>query len=838
MMSHVARPQRHERRRRRVPIRVGLNDLNAYYDGTQVQIGQNQAGRVDRLAGRRRATSSATASTTTRRAASPAAAPRSSSPTSSARPPRPSPTTRDDPPDYQVGEEINLVGQGPIRNMYNPSAVGDPNCYSSGDPEHRGARGGRPGNHWFYLLAEGTNPSDGQPASPTCNGSTVTGIGIQKASKILYNAMLMKTSGVVVPEVPHLDADRRQEPVPRQLHRVQHGQGRVGRRQRPGPGRRPDLHRSPARVTVTNPGNKSGTVGTAISPFTVTRQRRHDAVHLVGDRAAGGPDDQLLDRHGLGHAHDAATGCSSSPRVATRGRCYRAWHASSRRIRSRPRRSPRSTFPSRRRFVWLGRSSFTATMSPPGSSAGRHESSSRRDVPQALPFEQPESQTTAALTAARERNQAWSRPRRRRTGCRGTGSSAFAQDGSSSARSSSVVGIRRPVAFSGLGLLTVLTVDLAKGLQPVSRRVDHDGRPHRLRLAREPLRRDRALGVAARPRHADRRARGESERRSTRFDISDPERTVYRGSGSVSGFLLSQWSLSEHRGVLRVVSTDAPAWWGAGRESESALTTLRQAAGALVQAGRVGGLGKGERVYAVRFVGDVGYVVTFRQIDPLYTVDLADPDRPRVLGELKIPGYSAYLHPVGEDLLLGIGQDATEEGRPTGTQLSLFDVSDLRRPTRLHKQSLGLGWSAAESDHHAFLHWPKTGLVVVPFGSEAAAFRVGRARGITEAGRIDHDGAPSTGIGIVRSLVVRDTLLTVSFAGVKSSSLTTLAPLGWAPLPRPENGSRRQTSCRRAAGRTFPFCSWRAIASARAAAAPASSPWARSTSARRSSARR
>ena len=408
-------------------------------------------------------------------------------------------------------------------------------------------------------------------------------------------------------------------------------------------------------------------------------------------------------------------------------------------------------------------------------------------VPQALPFERPESQSTAAQAAARERNQAivasskaasWLpryRLKRMRTGRVVERSLVQCRQ------------IRRPAAFSGLGLLTVLTVDLAKGLQPVSSAsIMTDGRivyasPESLYVATERW--------ASRPDPA--RPTDEPEGVSTaihKFDISDPARAVYRGSGSVSGFLLSQWSLSEHRGVLRVVSTDAPAWWGVGgRESESALTTLRQQAGALVQAGHVGGLGKGERVYAVRFVGDVGYVVTFRQIDPLYTVDLADPDRPRVLGELKIPGYSAYLHPVGEDLLLGVGQDATEEGRPTGTQLSLFDVSDLRRPTRLHKQSLGLGWSAAESDHHAFLYWPRTGLVVVPFGQEAAAFRVGRARGITEAGRVDHAGAPSTGIGILRSLVVRDTLLTVSSAGVKSNSLATLAPLGWAALPQPSS---------------------------------------------------
>ena len=185
-------------------------------------------------------------------------------------------------------------------------------------------------------------------------------------------------------------------------------------------------------------------------------------------------------------------------------------------------------------------------------------------------------------------------------------------------------------------------------------------------------------------------------------------------------------------------------------------------------------------------IGDVGYVVTFRQIDPLYTVDLAVPERPRILGELKIPGYSAYLHPIGEDLLLGIGQDATEEGRPLGTQLSLFDVSNLRRPTRLHHQPLGPGWSEAESDHHAFLYWPRTGLVVVPFEQRAVGYRVGRTRGIDPVGRIEHErGKLEWTPGVRRSLVVRSAVLTVSDAGVKSSSLTSLAELGWAAFPPP-----------------------------------------------------
>ncbi len=346
--------------------------------------------------------------------------------------------------------------------------------------------------------------------------------------------------------------------------------------------------------------------------------------------------------------------------------------------------------------------------------------------------------------------------------------------------------VRRAAAFSGLGMLTVLTVDLTKGLEPVdSVAVMTDGRivyasPESLYVATErwadrpnpdtPM--DEKNGVFT---------------AIHKFDISSPQRTQYRGSGNVSGYLLSQWSLSEYRGVLRVVSTESPAWWsGVPGESESFLTTLRDRDGALVQAGRIGELGKGERVYAVRFVGDTGYVVTFRQIDPLYTVDLAVPERPRVLGELKIPGYSAYLHPIGEDLLLGVGQDVSEEGRALGTQLSLFDVSDLRHPTRLYKESLGVGWSEAESDHHAFLYWPRTGLMVIPFEQRALGFRIDRTRGIDSAGRIEHEAGKLSGTpGVRRSLVVRDSVLTVSDAGVKSSSLATLAERGWAAFPPP-----------------------------------------------------
>jgi Zn-dependent metalloprotease len=174
------------------PIRVGLNDQNAYYDGSQVQIGKNTAGKWissadvlghelghgidDTTPGGISGNGTQEFVADTIGAATEAFA-----------------NNPNDPPDYLVGEEINLVGSGPIRNMYNPSAVGDSNCYSSSTPGSEVHAAAGPGNHWFYLLAQGTS-GNGQPASTTCNNTTVTGVGIQTAMKIMYNAMLLKTS--------------------------------------------------------------------------------------------------------------------------------------------------------------------------------------------------------------------------------------------------------------------------------------------------------------------------------------------------------------------------------------------------------------------------------------------------------------------------------------------------------------------------------------------------------------------------------------------------------------------------------------------------------------------
>ena len=283
------------------------------------------------------------------------------------------------------------------------------------------------------------------------------------------------------------------------------------------------------------------------------------------------------------------------------------------------------------------------------------------------------------------------------------------------------------------------------------------------------------------------------------FDITDPQRAAYVASGGVKGHLLNQWALSEHNGYLRVATTqDDPTGAGA---SVSSVVVLQRADDTLKAVGRVGGLGKTERIYSVRYDGDIGYVVTFRQTDPLYTLDLSDPTDPQVRGELKINGYSAYLHPVGDGRVLGVGQDATDDGQVTGSQVSLFDVSDLESPRRLDQLNLGQGSSSVEYDHRAFLFWAKTGTAVVPLQTwtrkpfNGAVVLDVQDQSVRRKGTLEHRAAGQDGIKgggdssgvepapdvimpsgatIGRTFVLDDALVSISDAGVMVSGLDDL----------------------------------------------------------------
>ncbi|MGW4112699.1 beta-propeller domain-containing protein [Actinosynnema sp. NPDC004786] len=274
-----------------------------------------------------------------------------------------------------------------------------------------------------------------------------------------------------------------------------------------------------------------------------------------------------------------------------------------------------------------------------------------------------------------------------------------------------------------------------------------------------------------------------------RFDVSRPGPPRHVASGQVAGTLLNQYSLSEHDGHLRVATTseDAPGVPERAPATQSAVTVLRQDGAKLVQVGKVDGLGVGERIHSVRFAGPVGYVVTFRQVDPLYTLDLSDPARPRAVGELKITGYSAYLHPAGDGRLIGVGQEATAQGRATGTQVSLFDVSNPAAPAKVAGHHLPGAYSEVEFDPHAFLYWPARGLVVLPVTDPAApvpggllVLRLGDGA-FTALGTVRHDG-PAYDPGIRRALVIGDELWTVSATGVGVHRIDGPAELAWVPF--------------------------------------------------------
>ena len=327
--------------------------------------------------------------------------------------------------------------------------------------------------------------------------------------------------------------------------------------------------------------------------------------------------------------------------------------------------------------------------------------------------------------------------------------------------------VSRPTDYSGGTMISVLTFDLTRPAlgsgDPVAVVADGDtvyATANSLYLAND----DRWRFDLFPGRMAD-RTREQTE--VFKFALTGNQPPTYRSSGTVPGYLLNQYAMSEWDGHLRIATTD-------GATERSAVRVLADRDGKLVQTGVVDGLGKGERIYSVRFVDARGYVVTFKQTDPLYSLDLRNPAKPAVTGELKITGYSAHLQPVGPDRLIGIGQEADGEGRVQGMQISLFDVADPARPKRLAQYHLPQADSQAEYDPHALLWWPSKQLLVVPVDFRGAlALRV--TDDLTLADQLDQPA-------LLRSLVVGDELWTLSRSGLRASALSTLEQLAWVPL--------------------------------------------------------
>lgn len=280
----------------------------------------------------------------------------------------------------------------------------------------------------------------------------------------------------------------------------------------------------------------------------------------------------------------------------------------------------------------------------------------------------------------------------------------------------------------------------------------------------------------------------------------------------VPGTLLNQFSLDESKGYLRVFTT-VDHWSEDTFSQDNNLYVLN---GDLAQVGSLEGIAPGEQIHSTRFVGDRAYLVTFEKIDPLFVIDVSDPTAPRILGELHIPGYSDYLHPLDEDHLLGIGKDtenATEGDFSwyQGLKIAVFNVSDVTNPVQSTEYIIGDRGTNSDVlyDHKAFLSIPSRGLVVLPvelaiinasqypdplppwaYGEivwqGAYVLSVSLTDGISLYGRVTHGNGtvdPYYGryldyrFAIHRSVYIGDVLYTVSPAMVKANALADLSEI-------------------------------------------------------------
>ena len=194
------------------------------------------------------------------------------------------------------------------------------------------------------------------------------------------------------------------------------------------------------------------------------------------------------------------------------------------------------------------------------------------------------------------------------------------------------------------------------------------------------------------------------------------EKATHVGTGRVTGHVLNQFSMGEYQDVLRIATTTGWTW---DATSENHVFCLKETDEGLSIIGSINNLAPGEEIYSARFIGPRGFLVTFVNTDPLFTLDLSDPENPQVMGELKVPGYSDYIHLLGANHLLTIGKDVKlENDFPyyQGVQLSIFDISDFSDPQLLYKELIGDRGTDSEAlhNHKAFTFWPENNLLAFP----------------------------------------------------------------------------------------------------------------------------
>ena len=284
----------------------------------------------------------------------------------------------------------------------------------------------------------------------------------------------------------------------------------------------------------------------------------------------------------------------------------------------------------------------------------------------------------------------------------------------------------------------------------------------------------------------------------------------FAAGGEVPGHLLNQFSMDESGGDLRVATT-VQGYGSSGSYEYNNVFVLDPG---MKTVGSLKYIAPGENIYSTRFLGDRLYMVTFRRIDPLFVIDLSDPTNPGILGKLKIPGYSDYLHPYDATHIIGLGKETGTNDwggvSTSGLKLALFDVSDVNHPTEVDHVEIGEAGSDSEAlrDHKAFLFSREKNLLVIPVREVqdiplkgmyptssqkvwqgAYAFSVSPSAGFTLRGRITHSDDDSSGYywgsgdAVKRSLYIGDVLYTLSSDEIIATSLATMNPVREIPLP-------------------------------------------------------
>jgi inhibitor of cysteine peptidase len=229
-------------------------------------------------------------------------------------------------------------------------------------------------------------------------------------------------------------------------------------------------------------------------------------------------------------------------------------------------------------------------------------------------------------------------------------------------------------------------------------------------------------------------------------------------SGSVPGKLLNKYSMDEYDGNLRIATTKTGYWASETKSTNSVyvldVTNIENNKINII--GELKDLGLDERIYSARFDKERLYLVTYKDIDPFMVIDLSNPKKPTLLGDLKIPGYSTYLHPLEENIVLGIGKDEYND-----VKVSIFDVSDVENPKELNSYAIaGQKWSTALYEPHAFLWDNENRVVVLPAGDSAYILKIAEA---TEDYKITMKKQDKHENYVSRSLYINDYLFTFSY---------------------------------------------------------------------------